>query len=171
MTRIIDLLFTTECLDKLEELFYNTFYCTTYTGYENVLTELSKSFISTGNSGYYFKNRSLEEAKDMYLLVANQTYTIDDDLMNNIIFHSVLNLFVDIIIIPRCLLFENKLKILNRQFILPITGNINIINFIQNNCEKINHIYGEDEPNEYIKYMKEELTEYFEFNSQVSTLK
>ena len=176
MTRIIDLLFTQECLDKLEELFYTSFYCTTYIGYENVLSELSKTFISTGDNGYYFKNISLHEVTDMYLLVAERTYTIHDDVMNDIIFNSVLNLFVDIIIIPRCLLFENKLKILNRRFILPITGNINIMNFIQNNSDKINHIYGKDIYKEYgwnqcIKYMKEELTEYFKFNSQKSILK
>ena len=174
MTRIIDLLFTQECLDNLEELFYTSFYCNTYIGYENVLTELSNPILSTGNNDHYFTNISLQEVTDMYLLVTERTYTIDDDVMNDIIFHSVLKLFLDIIIIPRiprCLLFENKLKILNRYFILPITGNINIMNFIQNNFDQINHIYGEDEPNEYITYIKEELTEYFEFNSQKSVLK
>ena len=171
MTRIIDLLFTKECLYRLEELFYNTFYYSTYTGYENVLTELSNSFISTGDNGLYFKNRSLQDAKDMYLLTAERTYTIDDDLMYDIIFHSVLLLFVNIIITPRCLLFDNKLKILNRQFILPITGNINLINFIRNNCDEISHIYGEDEPTEYIRYIKDELLDYFEFNSQANILK
>lgn len=169
MTRIIDLLFTKECLYRLEELFYNTFYCTTYTGYENVLTELSNSFIS--DNGHYFKNRTLKDATDMYLLTAERSYTIDDDLMHDIIFHSVLELFVNIIITPRCLLFDNKLKILNRRFILPITGNINIINFIRNNCDEISHIYGEDEPSEYIRYVKDELLDYFEFNSQANTLK
>jgi hypothetical protein len=135
------------------------------------LTELSKSFISTGDNGHYFKNRSLEDAKDMYLLTAERTYTIHDDLMHTITFHSVLELFVNIIMTPRFLLFDNKLKILNRQFILPITGNININTFIRNNCEEIQHIYGEDEPTEYIRYIKDELLDYFEFNSQASTLK
>jgi hypothetical protein len=176
MTRIIDLLFTHETLNKLEELFYTTFYCTTYTGYENVLTELSNIFCISGNSGRHFKNMFLDEVKDIYLMKANKHYEIDDDVMNSIIFHSVLNLFVDIIIIPTCFLFENKLKILNSHFIVPITGNINITNFIQADFNKINNIYGEDIHykygwNEYKKYIHDEMTQYFKFNSQGSILK
>lgn len=173
MTRIIDLLFTQECLNKLEELFYTTFYCNTYIGYDNVLSVLNKSFILSGISGSFFKDSMLQDTKDTYLLVTTNNYTIDDDIMNNIIFHSVLKLFVDIIIISRGNLFENKLKILNRQFIIPITGNINIMNSIQKICDILNHNYGEDVDDQYnyITYIKEELTEYFEFNSQCSILK
>ena len=168
MTKIIDLLFTQECLDKLEELFYTTFYCNTYIGYENVLTELCQT---TGISDILFKRIILQKTIDTYLLTTTQNYTIDDDVMNNIIFYSVLKLFVDIIM-PTSV-YENNITILNNQFILPITGNINLIYSIK---EKINYIYGEDVfeeygTDEYINYIKEELTEYFEFNSQVTTLK
>lgn len=168
MTQIIDFLFTQECLDKLEELFYTTFYCNTYIGYENVLTELCQT---TGISDILFKRIILQKTIDTYLLTTTQNYTIDDDVMNNIIFYSVLKLFVDIIM-PTSV-YENNITILNNQFILPITGNINLIYSIK---EKINYIYGEDVfeeygTDEYINYIKEELTEYFEFNSQVTTLK
>jgi hypothetical protein len=94
--------------------------------------------------------------------------------MDDIIFHTVLDLFIDIII-P---LFNNKLYILNKKFILPITGDINIMDFIRSQPQRdmINHYYGEDVYeeygwNEYIKYIKEELTEYFEYNTQPSILK
>ena len=168
MTKIIDLLFTQECLDKLEELFYTTFYCNTYIGYENVLTELCQT---TGISDILFKRIILQKTIDAYLLTTTQNYTIDDDVMNNIIFYSVLKLFVDIIM-PTSV-YENNITILNNQFILPITGNINLIYSIK---EKINYIYGEDVfeeygTDEYINYIKEELTEYFEFNSQGTILK
>ena len=168
MTQIIDFLFTQECLDKLEELFYTTFYCNTYIGYENVLTELCQT---TGISDILFKRIILQKTIDTYLLTTTQNYTIDDDVMNNIIFYSVLKLFVDNIM-PTSV-YENNITILNNQFILPITGNINLIYSIK---EKINYIYGEDVfeeygTDEYINYIKEELTEYFEFNSQVTTLK
>ena len=175
MTRIVDLLFTQECLNKLEELFYTTFYCNTYTGYENVVKELSKIFNTRQNNSNLFKQVLLREPIEIYLLATNKNYTIDDDVMKNIIFHSILKLFVAIII-PTCDMFDIEEELLNRQFILQITGNINIMHFIQKNCDIINHIYGEDVYkeygwNEYINYIKEELTEYFEFNSQGSTLK
>ena len=179
MTTIIELLFTQECLNKLEELFYTTFYCNTYIGYENVLTELNRICDSRENPSSLFKDMLLKETIDTYLLFTQKNYTTDDNVMNEIIFHSVLKLFVDIIIIQLCLIFENKLKLLHTQFILPITGNINIKHFIQNNFQKIDHIYGEDifemygqyGWNRYIDYIKEELITYFEFNSQGSILK
>ena len=180
MTTFIDLLFTQECLNKLEELFYTTFYCNTYIGYENVLTELSKTINMSGN-GDSFKDVSLQETLDTYLLITEQHYMIgnnDDNVMKEIIFHSVLILFVDIIIIPSNIVFDSNLKILHTQFILPITGNINIKRFIQNNYEKITKIYGEVSNyntyyghNEYNKYFKDELLTYLEFNSQGSILK
>ena len=171
MTKIIDLLFTQECLDKLEELFYTTFYCNTYKGYDNVLTDICNRFIPENQNDGKFKRILLNGTIDTYLLTTKQQYTIDDNVMNNIIFYSVLKLFVDIIM-PTSV-YENNITILNNQFILPITGNINLIYSIK---EKINYIYGEDVfeeygTDEYINYIKEELTEYFEFNSQGTILK
>ncbi len=74
---------------------------------------------------------------------------------------------------PTSVYERDSIIILNNQFILPITGNINIIGSIK---DKISYIYGEDVfeeygTDEYIKYIKEELTEYFEFNSQTTILK
>ena len=116
----------------------------------------------------------LQKTKHTYVLFTKRNYTIDDHVMDDIIFHTVLDLFIDIII-P---LFNNKLYILNKKFILPITGDINIMDFIRSQPQRdmINHYYGEDVYeeygwNEYIKYIKEELTEYFEYNTQPSILK
>lgn len=173
MTSIIQILFTQECLNELEDLFYNKFYCNTYIGYENVLNELSDSFDS--NCNIDFTNIELQEVLDNYLLFTETNYTIDDHIMSEIVFHSVITLFVNIVIIQKCKPPAYKFNILHEKFILPITGNINISNLIKQHKDKIDHVYGEDIYkeygwNEYLTYVKEELSTYIEFNSQPSSI-
>jgi hypothetical protein len=168
MTSIIDLLFTQETLNKLENLFYTTFYCNTYTGFENVLTEITDK--KTG----YLKYKELQKIIDTYLLITQNKFTTDDDTMSEIIFQSVLKLFINIIISN---LFPDQLKYLHRKFILPITGNMNYIKFVKSQPQRdvMNIIHGEDIYAKYgiggcLKYIKDELYEYFKFKPESTSI-